>query len=228
MRFYFDYTKKDDSLYDYQGEDFLSTEAAYDFATATADTLKHSLEGDWLGWSIEVRNAEGKRYFSIPVGSVGKNSTLSTGDGDIAMVDVARGAAAAGPARLLIIEDVMTHGAVVDRVARKFGFATQKVHDCGEARRALEQQRFDCITLDLVLGEHIGLDILRYLSEIDCRTPIILISQADRGTCEDVVELGRALDLDMAEPIQKPIDLHALGRVFADIRTHHSTTRWQS
>jgi hypothetical protein len=68
-RFFFDYTTKDQSLYDYRGDEFVNTQSAIEFAQATAQILTHSLSGDWVGWSIEVRNAEGKKYFSLPVGN---------------------------------------------------------------------------------------------------------------------------------------------------------------
>jgi hypothetical protein len=67
MRFFFDYTAKDRSLYDYQGDVFLSSKDAYEFAQATAQSLKNSLASEWMGWSVEVRNAEGRKLFSLPV-----------------------------------------------------------------------------------------------------------------------------------------------------------------
>jgi hypothetical protein len=67
MRFFFDYTSNDRSLYDYRGEDFRTPEAAIDFAQTTAQVLTNSLSGDWVGWSIEVRNADGKKFLSLPV-----------------------------------------------------------------------------------------------------------------------------------------------------------------
>lgn len=66
-RFFFDYTTKDRSLYDYQGDVFLSQNDAFEFAQATAQSLKNSLASEWLGWSVEVRNAEGRKLFSLPV-----------------------------------------------------------------------------------------------------------------------------------------------------------------
>jgi len=66
-RYFFDYTTKDRSLYDFQGDDFLSSKDAYEFAQATAQSLKNSLAGEWLGWSVEVRNVEGRKLFSLPV-----------------------------------------------------------------------------------------------------------------------------------------------------------------
>lgn len=69
VRFFFDYTSNDKSLYDYRGEDFLSPQAAIEFAQTTAQVLTNSLSRDWVGWSIEVRNAEGKKFLSLPVGN---------------------------------------------------------------------------------------------------------------------------------------------------------------
>jgi len=67
MRFFFDYTTKDQSLRDYQGDEFLSSRDAFDFAETTAQNLKNNLNGDWIGWSVEVRDAEGTKYYSLPV-----------------------------------------------------------------------------------------------------------------------------------------------------------------
>jgi hypothetical protein len=66
-RFFFDYTTKNQAMYDYRGDEFASPESAIEFAQATATILEHNLTGAWHGWSIEVRNAEGKRFFSQPV-----------------------------------------------------------------------------------------------------------------------------------------------------------------
>ena len=71
MRFFFDYTTKDRSLYDFQGDDFHSPQSAIEFAEAIAQDLKCSLSNDWLGWWIEVRNAEGMKFISLPVESAG-------------------------------------------------------------------------------------------------------------------------------------------------------------
>jgi hypothetical protein len=66
--FFFDFTTTDHSLYDYCGNEFASSQGAIEFAQETASMLKHSLSGDWIGWSVEVRNAEGEKFFSLPVG----------------------------------------------------------------------------------------------------------------------------------------------------------------
>jgi len=67
MRFFFDYTKKDESLFDYRGDEFRTAQGAIDFAKATAQHLKDSLAGDWIGWSVEVRDAAGLKWGSVAV-----------------------------------------------------------------------------------------------------------------------------------------------------------------
>ena len=69
MRFFLDYKTKLQSLYDYQGNEFPGVEAAIDFAEATAQVLRNSLIGEWSCWPIEVRDIEGKKVFSSPVGT---------------------------------------------------------------------------------------------------------------------------------------------------------------
>ena len=70
-RYFFDYTTKGKSLYDYRGDSFLTSQGACEFAEVIALDLKHSPDGDWLGWSIEVRNAEGQKFLSLPVETAG-------------------------------------------------------------------------------------------------------------------------------------------------------------
>ncbi len=68
-RYFFDYTTKDQSLYDYQGNEFLNPQSAVEFAEATAQVLRQSLTGEWSNWSIEVRDAQGNRFLALPVGT---------------------------------------------------------------------------------------------------------------------------------------------------------------
>lgn len=79
VRFFLDYTTKNQSLYDYQGEEFLSSKHAFDFAEATAQSLKNNLDGDWVGWSVEVRDAEGRKYFVFPVDTSAAITAQSAG-----------------------------------------------------------------------------------------------------------------------------------------------------
>ncbi|MFY9761664.1 MAG: response regulator [Xanthobacteraceae bacterium] len=211
MRFFFDYTTTDQSLRDYQGDEFLSSKGAFDFAAATAQTLRSSLNGEWAGWSVEVRDANGTKYFSLPV-MLGQPATTELNAEPVQSVK--------NPSTVLIIEDMPVHGVIIGHIARKVGFVTTDAHSYEDACKVVDARQFDCITLDLGLGEHVGLDVLRYLSTIRCKAQIIVISQSDKDVCDDMVELGRALELNVCDRVPKPMDLDALRETFVRIRAH--------
>jgi len=89
----------------------------------------------------------------------------------------------------------------------------------------LRERQFDCVTLDLGLGEHAGLDVLRYLSTIECKAQFIVVSHSDKDVCNDMVELGRALDLNVYDSVQKPIDLGMLRDSLALIQLQSLPTK---
>jgi hypothetical protein len=154
MRFFFDYTTRDQSLRDYQGDEFLSSKGAFDFAEATTQTLRSSLNGEWAGWSVEVRDANGTKYFSLPV-MPGRPAATERSEEPVQSVK--------NPSTVLIIEDMPVHGVIIGHIARKVGFVITEVHSYEDACKVVDARQFDCITLDLGLGEHVGLDVLRYL-----------------------------------------------------------------
>jgi len=125
---------------------------------------------------------------------------------------------AAPSGSVLIIDDAPIHGAVIRRIAGKVGFIVTNVQSYDAACDLLRRQTFDCITLDLGLGDHVGGDVLNYLSGIRCRSQIVVISQSDKETCDDIVELARVADLNVYNAVQKPIDLEVLRRTLAEIR----------
>jgi hypothetical protein len=63
MLFFFDYTSSERSLYDYRGAEFSSAKGAIEMA----GFLSHSLQAEWAGWCVEVRNPDGTIIFQKPV-----------------------------------------------------------------------------------------------------------------------------------------------------------------
>jgi hypothetical protein len=64
-RYFFDLGSGHQSMYDYQGRELATPEAACEMAEMMA--LDLALDGEWTGWSVAVLSPEGKRFFSIPV-----------------------------------------------------------------------------------------------------------------------------------------------------------------
>jgi hypothetical protein len=77
--FFFDLRADDQSLlYDYRGNHFSNVQSVMEFTRETVRMLQHSLSHDWTGWSVDVRDADGKSILSIPVAAqrVGDLSTV--------------------------------------------------------------------------------------------------------------------------------------------------------
>ena len=111
---------------------------------------------------------------------------------------------------LLVIDDANLHLSIVSRIATQAGFATTGASSVDEASKLLRQRTFDCITLDLSLGEHSGVEVLKLLAEMKCRTPIIVVSGSEDSVREETIKIGNFLDLNLCAPIPKPINLAIL------------------
>jgi two-component system, chemotaxis family, chemotaxis protein CheY len=136
------------------------------------------------------------------------------------------GAAAANappPApRLLVIDDDYLHCAIICRTATKAGFAAVRATSYEEAAKLVQETAFDCITLDLSLGGHAGIEMLRHLWVLGCKVPIIVVSGCNDSMCRETVRIAKSLNLKILESVPKPVDLamlrYSLGRIRAQIK----------
>src|SRR6185437_4903683 len=123
-----------------------------------------------------------------------------------------------GRLSLLVIEDALIHRTIISRIADKSGFSTVAASSIEAAAERLRSRDFDCITLDLSLGEEVGGEFLRLLADRKCQTPVIIISGSDAEVVEETSRLGRALDINLRTPLHKPIDLGLLRDMLEQIR----------
>jgi len=121
----------------------------------------------------------------------------------------ASGAPAATP-RLLVIDDDNLHRMIICRVAAKAGYVPAGAATYEEAAQLVQDGGFDCITLDLSLGDHAGVDMLRHLWVIGCKAPVIIISGCDDATCGETEKVAASLKLSVWESIPKPVDMAVL------------------
>ena len=70
-KYFFDLVGQDQSQYDYRGRVFSKPEKAFRLAELISLDLEVRGEGEWSGWRINVRNAHGQEYFSVPVPTLG-------------------------------------------------------------------------------------------------------------------------------------------------------------
>jgi two-component system, chemotaxis family, chemotaxis protein CheY len=115
-----------------------------------------------------------------------------------------------GAPRLLVIDDDNLHRMIICRVAAKAGYAPAGAATYGEAAQLVRDNAFDCITLDLSLGEHAGVELLRHLWVIGCKATIIIISGCDDATCGDSRRVAESLKFKVWDSIPKPVNLGVL------------------
>jgi two-component system, chemotaxis family, chemotaxis protein CheY len=126
--------------------------------------------------------------------------------------------------RLLVIDDDYLHRKIICRVAAKAGYAPAGAATYDEAAKLALETAFDCISLDLSLGQHVGIDMLYYLRGVGCKAPIVIISGCDQATIHDTLRSAKSVNLDIRETITKPVDLDMLRYCFERIRTQHHHT----
>lgn len=126
--------------------------------------------------------------------------------------------------RLLVIDDDNLHRMIICRVAAKAGYAPAGAATFDEAAELAQKAPFDCITLDLSLGAHAGVEMLRHLWVIGCKAPIIVISGCDDATYQDTVKVATSLNLNIWQAMPKPVDLAVLRVWFEQLRSIGETT----
>ena len=114
------------------------------------------------------------------------------------------------PPRLLVIDDDNLHRMIICRIAAKAGYLPAGAATYDEAAQIAQDGTFDCITLDLSLGAHAGVELLRHLWVIGCKATIIIISGCDDETCNESAKVAESLKLNVWESIPKPVNLATL------------------
>lgn len=112
--------------------------------------------------------------------------------------------------RLLVIDDDNLHRMIICRVAAKAGYLPAGAATYDEAAELAQNNKFDCITLDLSLGEHAGVELLRHLWVIGCKATIIIISGCDDATCSESRRVAESLKFKVWESLPKPVNLAVL------------------
>jgi CheY-like chemotaxis protein len=124
---------------------------------------------------------------------------------------------------LLIIDDARIHRTLISRVAEQVGFATTAASTYDEATELLQARKFDCITLDLGLGEHGGgIEILHLLAKLRSTTPIMIISGADKSVSDEAVRVAKSLKLDIRGAFPKTSDVSGIRMQLDRIRLKSS------
>ena len=116
--------------------------------------------------------------------------------------------------RVLLVEDDAMIGAAVQAALRDASYAADWVRDGQAARRALQDESYALLLLDLGLPKRDGLEVLRKLRADGSRLPVIIVTARD--AVEDRIT---GLDFGADDYLVKPFDVdELLARLRAIIR----------
>ena len=126
-------------------------------------------------------------------------------------------------ARLLVVDDDLIQRKIISKLGAQVGFVVTEASSFSDAEILLKRENFDCITLDLSLGEHNGMMLLKTMVEAGVIAPIIVISGADEEVLRSTVGLALSLNIT-AVSIAKPLKITELRDALAD-RLRHAAAR---
>lgn len=108
---------------------------------------------------------------------------------------------------VLICEDDVTVGRMLETMVSEFGYAAERVDTARAARDAVATRRFAALLLDLDLPDESGLSLAQSLRGTDgsLPLPIIILSASDRSAVDDFASL------DLVDWLVKPVDPRRLG-----------------
>ncbi len=101
----------------------------------------------------------------------------------------ATAAEAAGPLRLLVVDDDRALRGSLERVLTQNGYQVQTAESAAQARSQLEAQGFALVLLDLVLPDAEGLELLREIKATQPGTEVLVVTAF--GSIESAVEAIR-------------------------------------
>ncbi|TPQ39624.1 diguanylate phosphodiesterase [Bradyrhizobium guangdongense] len=113
--------------------------------------------------------------------------------------------------RLLVVDDDLVQRSIIGKIGAKLGYDTVTASSFEVAAGLLQRGAFDVMTLDLSLGEHDGVELLRIVADRGLHAmSIVIISGCDDRILNSTKRFANGLRLSVAAGLTKPLDLDQL------------------
>jgi EAL domain-containing protein (putative c-di-GMP-specific phosphodiesterase class I) len=110
--------------------------------------------------------------------------------------------------RLLVVEDDLVQRTIIGTIGAKLGYDAVIASTFETASRLLRTEKFDMMTLDLSLGAHDGVELLRLIADLKLNAmPILIISGCEERILNTIRRIGTGLDLALTSCLTKPLNL---------------------
>lgn len=131
----------------------------------------------------------------------------------------ALGDTAFGLLSLLVIDDDPTQRALIAAAAAKAGYEVTEADSCAQGIELMRKQTYACVTLDLMLDDGDGQDVMKAMAEAEYQGPVIVISGMNSERRRAARQFARSLGMELLQSFPKPIDLAALRISLANLRS---------
>lgn len=118
--------------------------------------------------------------------------------------------------QLLVVDDDASQRRLISVAAKQAGHVVTLARSCAEALAQLGDGRFDCVTLDLMLGDGDGVQVLQAIADAKFAGAVIVISGMDAVHRSAARAYARSLGIDL-QSLPKPVDLAALRICLANL-----------
>jgi len=128
------------------------------------------------------------------------------------MTSPERAATAASPEQpaLLVVDDDRLQRLLIAETAKRCGYSVAMAGSLKDAVERLDERRFATLVLDLSLGDHDGVEVIRHLAEIGQHPTVLVISGFDERIRDAATRLARSVGLAAVGTLRKPLSLGAL------------------
>lgn len=128
-------------------------------------------------------------------------------------------------AYILLAEDEINIASFIERGLQESGHTVYTVHDGISAWKAIQQEQYDILILDIIMPQMNGLEVCKKFRQTEgYRTPILLLTAL--GTSDDIVS---GLEAGADDYLVKPFNFQELGaRVKALVRRSCNDKRAQT
>jgi len=117
--------------------------------------------------------------------------------------------------RLLIADDDEAFAEIIQAVAEDLGFAVTLVHEGSQVVDIVADLKPHVIALDLCMPGADGVEVIRELSNIKCKSGIFLMSGMDERTLASVAALGKQNGLNVSDTFTKPVSIDTIEKAIS-------------
>jgi len=113
--------------------------------------------------------------------------------------------------QLLVVEDDLVQRTIIGSIGAKLGYDTFSASTFEIASDLLRTKKFDMMTLDLSLGEHDGVELLRLIAALELKAmPIVIVSGCEERVRNTIKRVAASLNLSLTHSLAKPLNIDEL------------------